>query len=143
MAQTMKKGCDLQDSLGVHSIGRYRPLLMWSQLALFFVGVFFWVGVSRGAATFTPETWGHFAYSLPAQAWAFWNMAASAITFIGIKRPTRRRMVVVGGLMNCVQFAALAYSAAFTGGDPAVSLYASIYFLPLHIWLVWEAWHHG
>ena len=127
---------------GGHSLGRYAPLLCGIQLSLFVVGTIFWLDATLGGQHFDPNTWGAFAYSFPAEFWAAWNMGASAITFVGLIDPIKRRMVVVGGVLHSVQFALLAYSITATGGEIVVGLYSGAFFLPLHMWIVWRAAHH-
>jgi hypothetical protein len=124
---------------GTHSLGRYAPLLCGMQLSLFIVGSIFWVDAMMGARHFDPNTWGEFAYSFPAEMWAGWNMAASAITFVGMIDPIKRQIVIVGGTLHSLQFAILAYSITMTGGEIPVGLYSGAFFLPLHMWITWRA----
>ena len=127
---------------GEHSLPRYAPLLCGIQVSLFVVGTIFWFDAILGAKNFDVNTWGTFAYAFPAEIWAGWNMAASAITFVGLIDPIKRRLVIVGASLHSVQFAMLAYSITITGGEIPVGLFSGAFFLPLHIWIVWRACSH-
>lgn len=129
--------------LSKNSLNRYRPALIYSQLSLFTLGVFFWVDATIGAGNFKLETWGYFAYAFPAKMWAAWNMGASAITMIGLIRPVNNRMVAFGAFLQCLQFLVISYSTIITGGEAVVGLFASVFFLPLHMWLLSEAVRGG
>lgn len=125
--------------LSSSGLARYRPLLISLQAALMFIGALFWVDAMNGGAGFKESTWGWLAYSLPAKAWAFLNMATAAITVNGLIKPIRRWMVAVGAAMHCIQFFVLSYSAALCGGVFVIGLYASVIFLPIHMWMLFEA----
>lgn len=125
--------------LAKNSLDRYRPALIYAQFSLFVFGVFFWIDASLGSGNFKEATWGAFAYSFPAKGWAALNMGASAIAVIGLLKPIRSGMVAIGAGLHCVQFAAISYSTALTGGEAIVGLFASVFFLPLHMWLLSEA----
>jgi len=118
---------------GLHTLERYAPLYGLMQVGMFIIGCVFWVEASSGASSFSPVTWGDFAYSFPAQFWAFVNMFAAFVTLIGLINPVHRRMVAFGGCVHLCQHVALAYSAAMTGGDLAVALYASLLLIPIHL----------
>lgn len=135
--------CDEIGWLASGGIGRYRPGLIYIQLAMFTAGVFFWVDATLGMGGFKPGTWGEFAYSIPAKLWSVWNMGASAITMVGLMKPVNNRMVATGAALQCAQFSAISYSAAFTGGDSAIVVFSSVFFLPLHMWLLNEAARRG
>lgn len=123
-----------------HSLARYAPALCMMQISLLLVGSIFWIDAMMGAKNFNPDTWGRLAYMLPAYVWAGLNMTASAVTFVGLIDPIKSRLVMVGGSLHCVQFAVLAYSITMTGGEVPVGLYAGVFFLPAHMWIVWRAW---
>ena len=125
--------------LAKNSLDRYRPAMIYAQFSLFVFGVFFWIDASIGAGNFKEATWGLFAHSFPAKAWGALNMGASAIAIIGLLKPIRSGMVSVGAGLHCVQFAAISYSTTMTGGEAIVGLFASVFFLPLHMWLFSEA----
>lgn len=130
------------DSIGwlaANSLDRYRPALMYAQMSLFLFGCFFWIDANSGGAGFKEVTWGSFAYFIPAKIWAAWNMVASAICIVGLKKPVKTKLVVLGAFLHCLQFSVIAYSTTFTGGEPVVGLFASTFFLPLHMWLLIEA----
>lgn len=112
---------------------------MYAQFSLFLFGVFFWIDASVGGNGFKELTWGSFTYAIPAKAWAVLNMVASAIAFVGLKKPIKTKLVAVGAFLHCIQFSAISYSTTFTGGESIVGLFASTFFLPLHLWLLIEA----
>lgn len=120
-------------------ISRHRPVLIAMQCSLMFIGVLFWIDAMGDGVGFKEETWGWLAYSLSAKAWAFLNMATAAITINGLIKPIRNWMVAVGASMHCIQFLVLSYSAALCGGVFVIGLYASVFFLPLHMWMLFEA----
>jgi hypothetical protein len=122
-----------------NSIDRHRPVFMSMQGALFIIGVMFWVDAMGDGVGFKEETWGWLAYSFPAAGWAFLNMATSAITMIGLMRPVRNWMVIVGASSHIAQFLILSYSAVMCGGVFVIGLYASVFFLPMHLWILLEA----
>ncbi len=124
---------------GRHTLARYAPLLCLMQVSLVIIGMIFWFDAMTGAHGFRVETWGRLAYQLPAEFWAFLNMAAASMTFIGLLDPIKRRLVMVGGSLHCIQFAVLGYSITMTGGEIPVGLYAGGFFLPIHMWVVWRA----
>ncbi len=117
------------------AIGRYRPLLVASNAALLIIGALFMADAVTGAQGFNESTWGKFAYSYPAEMWASIMMAGCAMCLIGLVNPVRWWMVTFGGVVQCVNFIALAYSAIVTGGEYAVGVYASFYFAPFYLWL--------
>lgn len=125
--------------LAKNSLDRYRPALIYCQTSLLIFGIFFWLDASLGAGNFKEVTWGAFAYSFPAKGWAALNMGASAIAIIGLLKPVRSGMVALGAILHIAQFAAISYSTTFTGGEAIVGLFASVFFLPLHMWLFSEA----
>lgn len=120
-------------------LDRHRPLLLSLQVSLFAIGVLFWFDASTTGYGFTAMTWGSAAYAIPAKLWAFSNMAASSMCIIGLLRPIKRWMVAAGSGFHCLQLFYLSYSAVFTGGAVVVGLYASIFMLPLHLWILLEA----
>ena len=126
--------------LSKNSLNRYRPALLYTQFSLFLFGAFFWIDAAIGGSNFKELTWGALAYSIPAKTWAAWNMGASAIAIIGLIKPVRDWMVATGAGLHCFQFAVITYSTTFTGGEAIVGLLSSVFFLPLHMWLLSEAW---
>ena len=125
--------------LSKNSLNRYRPAILYTQYSLFVFGVMFWIDANLGADGFKEETWGAFAYFFPAKMWAALNMGASALAIIGLKKPIRSWMVAIGAALHCVQFGAISYSATYTGGEMIVGMFASVYLLPIHMWLFYEA----
>lgn len=122
-----------------NSIDRHRPVFMAMQFSLFFIGVLFWIDAMTDGDGFREETWGWLAYSFPAVGWAFLNMATSAITMMGLMRPVRNWMIVFGSSSHIAQFLVLSYSATMCGGVFVIGLYASVFFLPLNLWMLLEA----
>lgn len=120
-------------------LDRHRPIFTVMQFLLFCIGAIFWIDANTTGVGFKEETWGSLAYSLPAEAWAFMNMASSTITMIGLARPIKGWMVAIGTTGHLIQFMVLSYSATMCGGVFVVGLYASVFFMPLHIWLLFEA----
>lgn len=129
----------LADWVYHNALDRHRPVFLVMQGLLFFIACIFWVDARTIGVGFDAETWGHFAYSIPAEFWSFCLMATSSLTMIGLVKPVKRWMVAVGCVFHCVQFIVLSYSAVFTGGVFVVGLYASCFFFPLHAWMLVEA----
>lgn len=124
-----------------HELDRYRPILCMIESALFGIACLFWIDANTSAVGYSEETWGSFAYQFKAEFWAFIMMAGSAFSLIGLIRPIMRNMVTFGAVIQTVQFSLLSYSAAFTGGEFAIAIYASVLFVPLHFWLAIEGLH--
>jgi hypothetical protein len=118
---------------GPHSLRRYAPLFQIMHGLLFLIGVAFWIDAVGGAAAFSPDAWGEFAYFYPAWAWAAVLMATSTACLVGLIEPIHRWLVILGGGAQVLNYIAISYSAFFTGGDPAVGLYAGLFFLPLNL----------
>ena len=57
----------------------------------------------------------------------------------GLLRPVTAMRVAIGAAVQAVQFAALAYSASFTGGQFVIGVYPSVLFVPFHLILMVEA----
>ena len=122
-----------------NSLDRHRDVWIAMQLSLFIIGCMFWRDSMTGAEGFAEETWGEFAYSFPAAMWAAVLMGSSSMIIIGLLDPIKNWMVFVGSSIACINFALLSYSAVFTNGVVVVGLYASVFFLPLHMWLFVES----
>lgn len=125
--------------LAKNGLARYRPIFMVAQISLFIIGCMFWIDTQSGGQAFTAEVWGDLAYSIPASFWAFANMSTSALTAGGLMKPVKNWMVTTGAALSCLQYLTLSWSAVFDGGAAVIGLYASIFFLPLHIWIMVEA----
>lgn len=125
--------------LSRNSLNRYRPAILYTQYSMFVFGVLFWIDANLGGEGFKEATWGSFAYLFPAKMWAALNIGASALSIIGLKKPIRSWMVAVGSGLHFIQFSSITYSATYTGGEMIVGLMASVYFLPMHMWLFYEA----
>lgn len=106
---------------------------------MFIIGALFWADTATGSVAFAAEVFGDFAYSLPARLWAFAMMGPSAMLIVGLMKPIKNWMVWGGAFLHCVHFVLLSYSAVFTGGSFVIGLFASLYFLPLHLWIFLEA----
>lgn len=128
--------------LAKNGLARYRPMLMLIEAGLFLIGGLFWADTMLGGAAFTEEIWGALAYSMPAAVWALLHMSASAMTLAGLIKPVRNWMVISGAAGSCLQYLVLSWSAIFDGGVAVIGLYASVIFLPMHIWLIFEAAFH-
>ena len=130
--------------LARNGLERYRPMAQVSQIMLMICAtLFYWDAVLFGSESFREQTWGSLAYAIPAKWWGAYGIIASLITFIGLCIPVRRWLIVGGASLQCLQFFVLSYSASFTGGEPAIGLYAYVIFLPGHIWLLVEGARYG
>lgn len=114
-----------------HTLARYRPLFMMMEAMLFAIAGTFWIVTDHAPEVFAAQTWGAFAWQFPAQMWATLLMLASFATFFGLVRPPARRLIYLGLGLHVVNYSALAGSAALTGGDLAVALYA-VFFATVH-----------
>jgi len=122
---------------------RYGPLLVTINLSLLAISIFFWIDANAGARGFQEATWGAFAYSFPANSWAAIMMAGSALVAGGLVRPPSARLVAVGCVLQLIEFGGIAYSAVLTGGEMVVGIFASTLFVPMYMWILFEAVHHG
>jgi len=125
------------------SLYRYGPLLILMNLSLFAIAVSFWADANSGAAGFQEATWGAFAYSFPAKAWAAIMLAGSALVAGGLMRPPNSWIVAVGCLLQLVEFGGIAYSAIMTNGEMVVGIFAAIFFVPIYIWVLLEVARDG
>lgn len=125
--------------LSKNSLDRHRPMVMGMQVALFVIGCIFWVNTFTYNIAFEKQVWGGLAHAIPAKVWAASCMAAAALTINGLLKPIKSWMVAFGAAFHCLQFIVLSYSAAFDGGAFVIGIYASVFFLPLHLWLLIEA----
>lgn len=118
-----------------HNLERFQPILILMEVGTFLVGCLIWVEAWTGDGTaFRPSTWGLAAWNASAEFWAAAIMGASALTIIGLMQPPKRWMVSVGALAHCVVLSGLGLSAALSGGDMAVAVFAFTALLPLHAW---------
>jgi len=125
--------------MSANALDRFRPMWLGIECALLIVGMLFWISIGFGISSFSPETWGEWACSFPARAWAATQFGAAALIVTGLIRPITSRRVAVGAAIQALQFAALAYSATFTGGQFVIGVYPSVLFVPLHVILMVEA----
>lgn len=130
---------DWRDLLTAQSLDRFRPMWMGVESALLVVGLLFWVSTGFGVDSFSPETWGAWACQWPAVWWAAVQSVSSAMIITGLLRPVTARRVALGAFIQAMQFAALAYSATFTGGQFVIGVYPSVLFVPFHLILMVEA----
>jgi len=126
----------LERIIGPHSLERYAPLFQLFHALLFGIGVVFWIDTMGNGSAFNAGAWGQFAYAWPAAVWAMILMASSAACLIGLIDPIHRRLVVLGGVVQIANYIAISYSAFYTGGDPAVGIYAASFFLPINLIMV-------
>jgi len=121
------------------ALDRFRPMWMGIETALLSVGLLFWISTGFGVDSFSPETWGEWACQWPAVWWAAVQSVSAAMIITGLLRPVTARRVALGAAMQAIQFAALAYSATFTGGQFVIGVYPSVLFVPFHLVLMVEA----
>lgn len=133
----------LYDSL-VHprAIDRFRPILMLIEVALLIVGCAFWISTQMGVDSFSPATWGEWACILPAELWAGVQMGAGALIVTGLMHPVTRNRIVIGCIVQIVQFLGLSASAMFSGGQFVIAVYPLVLFVPFHLILALEARAH-
>lgn len=130
---------DWRDLLTAQSLDRFRPMWLGIESALLMVGLLFWVSTGFGVDSFSPETWGEWACQWPAVWWAAVQSISAAMIITGLLRPVTAMRVALGAAVQAVQFAALAYSASFTGGQFVIGVYPSVLFVPFHLILMVEA----
>lgn len=112
--------------------------MMMFECGLFFIGALFWIEARLSGEAFAQDIYGRFALLFPAEAWAFLFMAGSAITINGLMKPVHHMRVTIGACIQFVNFSALTYSAAFTGGEFVIAVFASVMFATPHIWIAVE-----
>jgi len=130
---------DWRDLLTAQSLDRFRPMWMGIESALLMVGLLFWISTGFGVDSFSPQTWGEWACQWPAVWWAAVQSISSAMIITGLLRPVTAGRVALGAAVQAIQFAALAYSASFTGGQFVIGVYPSVLFVPFHLILMVEA----
>ncbi len=118
------------------------PFLIFFLLTSTGIGALFWVQAALQDQAFSAQTFGRFALQFPAEFWAGAMMAGSLVTFGGLMHPPRRWAMLLGAAINATQFAGLAYSAIFTGGEVVVGLYAGLMFTPASVITLWAAAQH-
>ena len=119
-------------------IERHRPLLMYSHLAMFVVGVSLLVAGIAFDTVYSVPIWGALLYSLPLAFWGAIIAGASLICVIGLVRPPNAAMVLVGSGLHLTQFCAVAVSTIVYGGDLTIGIW-SLTFLAFHAKLYFEA----
>ena len=129
-------------SILTDTLDRCRPAFMVAEVLLFIVASGFWAFSSLGGDMMHPAIYGAFATAYPAKMWAMAMMVGCALVINGLIRPINNWMVATGGAILCANFAAIAYSAIFTGGEFVIGIFASVFFLSWHVWLTLEALLH-
>lgn len=119
-------------------IERHRPLLMYSHLALFVVGVSLLVSGLVFDTVYSVPIWGALLYSFPLAFWGAVIAGASMICVIGLVRPPNAAMVLFGSAVHLAQFSAVAVSTICYGGDATIGIW-SLTFLSFHAKLYYEA----
>lgn len=116
-----------------------QPVLGFVQIGLVAIGAMFWMMATIQAAPFDVNTYGEFALTFRAEAWALAMMGPAALTWIGLRDPVKRWMVAIGAGMQMINFCALGYSMLFTGGQPMMGIFALVFFAPLHAYILGAA----
>jgi hypothetical protein len=116
-----------------------QPILSGIQLALFLIGAAFWMEARLSNDAFNVQIYGEFALRFPAEMWAGAMMGGAAMTWVGLRVPVKRWMVLVGALIMAANFLGLAYSAIATGGELIIGVFCSVLFAPLYVVIAWEA----
>lgn len=124
------------------SLDRFRPMWIGIEGALLAVGLLFWLSTAFNVDSFSPETWGTWACQFPAKWWAAVQTISSAMIVTGLMKPITWKRVAIGAAIQAAQFAALAMSATFTGGQFVIGVYPSVLFVPFHLVLLVEAWRY-
>lgn len=119
-------------------IDRHRPLLLSIQIALFVVGVFYYVGGLTDPSAFKESTWGSLAYERDAMFWGSVNAISAFITALGLLRPVKNKMIAMGAVLQSLQFGAIFTSCVFHGGDIGIGIYALMLCI-LHCKITYEA----
>ena len=122
-----------------NAIDRYRPAWMLIELAILLIGVFTWIADGFGVDSFSPATWGEFAVQYDVRVWAAIQIGAATLIISGLMRPVTRRRVAFGASVQAIQFGAIAYSAMFTGGQFVIGVWPTLFIVPFHCVLFWEA----
>ena len=125
--------------LSKNGLDRHRPIVMAFSISMLVIWCSMWMAVASGADVMSADVWGDAAYAIDAEIWAAVGLFATATTINGLMKPVKNWMVRTGSAISCIQFAFIAYSAAFDGGVFVIALFASNLFLPLNIWLFAEA----
>lgn len=116
-----------------------QPILSGIQLALFVIGAAFWIEARLSNEAFNVAIYGEFALRFPAEMWAGAMMGGAAMTWVGLRVPVKRWMVLIGALVMAANFLGLAYSAIATGGELIIGIFCSVLFAPLYVVIAWEA----
>lgn len=122
----------------VNYIDRHRPLLLQIQYALFAVGLFFYTAGRAQPGVFQASTWGNLAHEMPAAFWGAFNALAAMITILGLLKPIKSKMVMVGASFQVLQFGAIATSCILYQGDYGIGIY-SVCLVIMHTKILYES----
>lgn len=126
------------------ALTRFRPIYFLMEGLLLLIAIAFWFSAYFDAGSaFSPETWGEWACQYPAQMWAFFTMSGATLTIVGLLHPQKCAVVAMGAAIQIVQFSALGWSAAFTGGQFVIMIYEAAFFVPIHLLILVGALRHG
>ena len=122
-----------------YSLDQHRPMMIVFEMALFGIGSLFWIQANLQDDAFNERTFGRFALMFPAEMWAGLMMAGAVCTIVGLIKPIRRDMVAIGAGLQAAQYIGQAYSSIATGGEFVIGLHLIMLFVPIHLWMLWEA----
>lgn len=114
-------------------------LIRWAQLIIIAIGCAFWAMAQAQTEAFNADTFGHYALQFKAEFWAGWMASASLLVWIGLLHPQIRWMIAIGAALQAAQYAALGYSAFFTGGEAVIGLHCLAFFAPGFAAIAWRA----
>lgn len=129
---------------GDGALTRFRPLYFLIEGGLLCIGMVNWiVSFYDAGSSFSPETWGTWACQYPAAMWAGFMMAGATLMIVGLLHPQVWWIVAIGAFVQIMQFGALGYSAAFTGGQHVIMIFEMFFFVPIHLIILVGALRHG
>lgn len=105
--------------------------------------LFYYDSLTSPGANFLPEVWGAWACQYPAVMWATIMWGGAATTIIGLTRPQKPWIVIVGAALQLSHFFALALSALLSGGQEFMAVYQGLHFVPIHAVILVGAYRHG
>lgn len=108
---------------------------------LVLVGLAQWVFAVLHAQPLAVDTWGRAALLLPLEAWALAMTLGSLSVFLGLLYPPNVRLIRIGCFVQITHIGLLGVSAATTGGDPVVAVFAFGLLVPLHVFLALRSGH--
>lgn len=131
-----------KDLLSHHALIYNRGVWFCTQFAFFLVGIISWIADGAGVDSFSPETWGDWACQFPAAFWGGIMAFFSTIILTGLMRPMKKGRIVVGSILQAAQLLALAYSAAFTGGQFVIALWPVVFMVPLNLLIAYQGYKY-